>query len=298
MNEDVKKLFLNRKCVIATMHKKEEVIAPILEHELALEAVVPESFDSDSFGTFTKEVKRAGNQLEAARKKAMAAMKQTGLDIGIASEGSFGAHPVFSHVPYNRELIVCIDQKQGFEIIGYAANSNTNAAQKEIASFKEAEEFAKSAGFPEHGLIVKRSNDSRKSKDIIKGITSTEELNRAVESLSRPANTSFGFWKKTSKLLSIETDMRAMYNPTRMKNIELAAQDLVSKITSLCPSCSAPGFEVTEHKKGLPCAGCGFPTEALLAHVYSCKKCSCKHEVQCPKGKEYEDPLRCHVCNP
>jgi len=48
---------------------------------------------------------------------------------------------------------------------------------------------------------------------------------------------------RTGKVF-IETDVRAHANPTRMKNIEKATHDLISKLNSTCPNCGAPGFIV------------------------------------------------------
>ncbi len=60
-----------RKIVIATMYKKEQVIAPLIKKHFDVEIVVPKQFNSDKFGTFTRDIKRAGNQLEAARENCM-----------------------------------------------------------------------------------------------------------------------------------------------------------------------------------------------------------------------------------
>ena len=104
--------------------------------------------------------------------------------------------------------------------------------------------------------------------------------------------------KKSTKSIFIETDMRAMFNPTRMKNIELATLDLISKIQSFCPSCDTPGFEVIQAEKGLKCMYCNLPTELIRSHVYQCKKCNHQKEVMYPDGKEYADPTYCNDCNP
>ena len=69
MTDAVSKLYKGRKLVIATMHNKERVIAPLLEKHLGVEIVVSKQFDSDKFGTFTREIKRVGNQLEAAARQ-------------------------------------------------------------------------------------------------------------------------------------------------------------------------------------------------------------------------------------
>ncbi|RTY96888.1 hypothetical protein EKL98_16285, partial [Flavobacterium bomense] len=96
----------------------------------------------------------------------------------------------------------------------------------------------------------------------------------------------------------IETDMRAMYNPTRMKVIEKAAFKLVDKIKSLCPKCRTPGFGIIDRREGLPCQQCHFPTRSTLSHIYSCQKCSYKKEEKYPNGKQTEDPMYCDICNP
>ena len=38
------------------MHKKEEVISPILEKELGIKIIIPEEFNSDRYGTFTGDI--------------------------------------------------------------------------------------------------------------------------------------------------------------------------------------------------------------------------------------------------
>ncbi|QOY38466.2 DUF6671 family protein [Anaerobacillus isosaccharinicus] len=287
MDKKAKKLFDGREAVIATMHKKEEVIAPILKSELGINITVPHEFNSDVFGTFTNEVERMGDQLEAARKKVEVAMLQSGLNIGIASEGSFGPHPIFSFAPFNRELILFVDKDLDLELTGYVANGNTNYAQKEVGSFEEAYEFAKTIGFPEHGVIVKKNATTTDQNEIIKGITDVNRLRDSVTTFTQSQPTAF-----------VETDMRAMYNPIRMSNIKLATLDLVSKMNSLCPNCQTPGFEVIEVKKGLPCHLCGFPTNMPLLQINECKKCKHQKETKYPNGNKHADPTYCNVCNP
>jgi formate dehydrogenase maturation protein FdhE len=96
----------------------------------------------------------------------------------------------------------------------------------------------------------------------------------------------------------IETDMRAMYNPTRMKTIEKATHSLIKKLNQLCPDCSCPGFEVVEKRRGLPCALCNLPTAMTRAVIYQCKKCDFSKEELFPDGLEKADPAQCMYCNP
>lgn len=93
IKEIVHSYFKNRLGVIATMHKKEEVIRPILEEFLGIETILAKDLNTDEYGTFTKDIERKGNQLEAARYKAIKAMELTGSSLAISSEGIFGPHP-------------------------------------------------------------------------------------------------------------------------------------------------------------------------------------------------------------
>ena len=86
-------MFSGRKLVIATKHKKEQVIAPLLENALGAKCIVPEGFDTDTFGTFSGEKERADDPVITARIKCLKAMELTGATLGVASEGSFGPHP-------------------------------------------------------------------------------------------------------------------------------------------------------------------------------------------------------------
>jgi hypothetical protein len=96
----------------------------------------------------------------------------------------------------------------------------------------------------------------------------------------------------------VETDMRAMFNPSRMKIIEKATLKLVEKIKSVCPKCATPGFGIVDRKEGLPCSQCYFPTRSTLSYSYNCQKCNCTKVVEFPNGKLTEDPMYCDICNP
>lgn len=96
----------------------------------------------------------------------------------------------------------------------------------------------------------------------------------------------------------METDMRAMFNPTRMKVIETATHKLVDKIKSCCPQCNTPGFGITDRKEGLPCSLCGSPTHSTLCYLYTCQHCGFIKEEMYPNHKTAEDPGCCALCNP
>lgn len=282
-------LFANRVGILATMHHKEKVIAPLLEQHLGIKVVVPENFDTDTFGTFTREIKRTGDQLEAAILKAEKGLALTGETLALASEGTFGPHPLVSYLPCNREIVVLLDKSHDIKLVGQKFSTDTNYSHKQIKNIEEAYEFALKAGFPEHGLVIMVEPKATQKSEIVKGITTKKQLFDAVtQALAQSSNGT----------VHIETDMRALYNPTRMKAIEKATHDLIRKINQVCPKCDWPGFEVIERKKGLPCALCNFPTELTRAVTYYCKKCEFQQEVLCPNGLEKADPAQCIYCNP
>jgi len=276
----------NRRAVLATMHRKEIAIAPLLQQELGVEVIVPPGFDSDRFGTFTRDVERPADQVETARLKALAAIEMTGETLAIASEGSFAPHPAMPFIPCDREVVLLIDRQHDLELVGEALSTRTNFNHAAIASVDEAFAFAKKIGFPSHGLILMSDADSKNTHSIIKGITTETQLIDAVNQLL----TIFGH-------AHIETDMRAMHNPTRMKVIEQATQDLIRKAKQPCPQCSYPGFDVVEQRRGLPCELCAHPTDHVLASIYTCKKCGYEQPLMFPQG-QFADPMYCEYCNP
>jgi hypothetical protein len=146
-------------------------------------------------------------------------------------------------------------------------------------------DLVKTVGFPEHGVILKITTEEVPT--IVKGIQSWELLEESFHTLSAG----------NSQVVA-ETDMRAMYNPTRMKVIEKAAHKLVEKIKSLCPQCHEPGFGVVNIKSGLPCEWCGSPTNSTKSHIYKCQKCNFEQENMFPNNKKTEDPMFCDYCNP
>ena len=141
------------------------------------------------------------------------------------------------------------------------------------------------AKFPSHGLILKASKTD--TIDMVKGVTDLQYLKDAYHRLSQKYGHVYA-----------ETDMRALYNPSRMAVIETVAKKLVTKIKSTCPECNTPGFGVTDLKKGLPCDLCGFPTKSTLSLIYSCQKCQHTKEDMYPNTKKVEDPMYCDFCNP
>ena len=278
-------MFKGRNLLIATKHDKEKVIASILEKELGVRCMVASNLDTDELGTFTGEVERKDDPITTVRNKCLRAMEIYNIDLAIASEGSFGPHPTIGFVPADDEILMLIDKKNDLEIITREVSTDTNLNRAEIKTHKELEEFSSNARFPSHGLILRKAKDD--FTEIVKGVTNEEEL-----------ISTFNRFILNHRSVYIETDMRAMYNPTRMKVIEKATKKLVEKINAICPCCGIPGFGIVDFKPGLPCERCNFPTRSTLSHIYICQKCSFVKEVKFPNNKFAEDPMYCDICNP
>jgi hypothetical protein len=277
--------FEGRQLVIATMHQKEQVLKPLLEADLKVKVIVANGLNTDLLGTFSGEVARTSDPLTTARKKCELALELTGCDLALASEGSFGAHPSAFFLPANEEWLLLIDRKHQLEIHARHLSLETNFSGQEFHNLEQLETFASKVGFPSHGLILRRSKDHLEG--ILKGITDPEQLRTAAQRLIETQGSGF-----------VETDMRALFNPSRMQVIGEAAQLLIQKLNSFCPSCQLPGFAVTAAKPGLPCSLCGTPSSAALAHLLVCSHCQHEEKVFFPHGKKTEDPQYCQVCNP
>lgn len=273
--------------VLATMHRKEQVIAPIVEQHLGVKIIVPQAFNTDEFGTFTRDVKRPADQLDTARLKAEQAMTATGTTLGFSSEGSFGPHPALPFLPSDREMVLLRDRQHDLEIVGQAISTETNYAHQTITNLEAALRFAQKARFPSHGLVVMSEAQPTQATPIFKGITDETQLKEIVRDLL-----------KTFGQVHLETDMRAMYNPTRMKVIAEATHDLLRQINQCCPDCGYPGFTIVERHAGLPCALCGLPTPLTRSVTHRCKKCACSRIVEFPDGQQVADPAQCPYCNP
>jgi hypothetical protein len=278
-------MFQGRKLLIVTKHYKEQVIAPILEKELGVTCFVSDTIDTDTLGTFSGEINRSEDALNTLRKKCMLGIQHHNVDLVVASEGSFGPHPSIFFAHADEELLMFMDTKNDLEIIAREISLDTNFNGSPVTSESRLTAFAEQAKFPSHALILKPSENN--FSKIVKGITSREELIQH-------------FYKFVSEFgkAYVETDMRAMYNPTRMAVIATAAEKLVTTIKNCCPNCHTPGFSVNSVKSGLPCEICNFPTKSTLSFIYKCKKCLYESEEKFPHQKYTEDPMYCDYCNP
>ncbi|RAR70036.1 DUF6671 family protein [Flavobacterium aciduliphilum] len=278
-------MFEGRKLLIATKHQKERVIAPIFEEALQVECFVSTKFDTDTLGTFSGEIERKDSALETLRKKCVLAMQANNCDLAIASEGSFGMHPIIMFATADDEMMIFMDSKNQIEVIVREISMDTNFDATELKTKEDLMAFVEKVNFPSHGVILKSSKE--KYKALFKGINTKENLLKHFNHLISNYGSAY-----------VETDMRAHYNPTRMKLIEIVAQKLLKTILHQCPNCQHPGFSVSRVNKGLPCELCHAPTQSTLSFTYQCKKCSFEQVDLYPHQKTKEDPTYCNFCNP
>ena len=189
--------------VLTTKHKKSNAIAPIFEKILDA-SVLEYAFNTDALGTFTGEVERKGTALSCVRRKCEWGLKKMQAYTALASEGSFGPHPLIPFFPSNREILYFIDKRRKFHLHVTDLYMETNYQMGEFCSFEHVLKFAEKALFPSHALIVRPYPRDTKSP-IFKGIQSKDELQVAFEESI-----------KTSLVQKawVETDMRAHLNPS------------------------------------------------------------------------------------
>ena len=98
-------MFEGRSLFIATNHRKESAIQPILERELNVNCFSIPMFNTDQFGTFSGEIERSQSPVDTLKAKCQLGFEVTGCDLVIATEGSFGAHPDLPFCAAHDELI-------------------------------------------------------------------------------------------------------------------------------------------------------------------------------------------------
>jgi hypothetical protein len=186
---------------------------------------------------------------------------------------------------WNLEILVFIDQANGWEVVGTAQGPAHNH-QITVQDGATLRAFAQQHGFPEHQLCLRP--DSADDPRVIKGIDNWDGLQAAFDICQ-------GLSAK--RQVHAESELRAFGNPTRMAMIERAAHDLVQKIQQSCPGCDGPGYQVVSHRAGLPCAACGRPTRMATHAQWRCAHCQHSQEVPLAQVGN-ADPSRCDHCNP
>ena len=286
-------VFSGLTAILGTQHGKEAVIVPLLESSLGLKVEVLHAFDTDRFGTFTGEVARLRSARDTVRAKALAALAEAPHGaFGVASEGSFGPHPEIPFATCGLELVMLTSHDGAVELLGTDLTLETNFASVDVRTLEDVAAFAQRAQFPSHALMVKAcatrtaTNAPITSTPITKAIGEWSALELAVNALLL-----------RDGCATLETDMRAHLNPTRMQSIARATGSLVRAASSLCPRCDAPGFVVSGVRRGLPCEACERPTQRPLAEVLVCGKCA-HGESRMLGGPSAAPASQCDWCNP
>lgn len=269
---------------LLTQHGKERVIAPLLAESLDMVVELATGFDTDSLGTFTRDIAREGGQLEAGRRKAEKGMEILGTACGLGSEGAFGPGP-YGLLPWNVELLVLVDRARGIEIVGRAQGGAQHLHER-VRTPDDLAAFATRAGFPAHGLVVRP--DGEDDPRIRKGLTDWRALHAAFDEARS---------RSRSGVVFVESDLRAHMNPTRMEMIRMATIDLVERVKSDCPRCGAPGFWLVERIPGLRCRDCLSPTDEARAERWGCVTGD-HSEVRDTSADRFADSFRCGTCNP
>lgn len=269
---------------LLTKHAKEQAIAPRLVRAIGAKVSVIDTFDTDTLGTFTREILRFGSQLDAARKKAELAIQMSGCPLGLGSEGSFTPGP-FGLGSFNLEIITLVDRVRGLEITG-AIRELGHQASGTFETWEPLADFAQKMKFPSHALILRPNDES--DPRICKDLTDRKKLRAAFDECLKLSGRGAVF---------VESDLRAHRNPTRMRNIGAACEDLIARMLRICPSCESPGFGLARLASGLPCSWCGAPTNDWKAEEFRCV--SCTHiESRSRRDLTSADPGHCPRCNP
>jgi hypothetical protein len=281
-----KSIYAESCIIITTKHAKSEaVIQPFWE--ILGASVIEYVVDTDKLGTFSGEVERQGTALECAKRKCEWSHATLGAKATyfLASEGSFGPHPLIPFMPCDHEILYFIDKKRDFHLHLSLLSEKTNYQMQEIDSLEELQLFASQAKFPSHALILKPMNIDNPM--IFKGLYTEEALGNA-----------FTECKKLSNKLWVETDMRAHMNPSRMNFINQLATNLATRLKAYCPSCDMPGWGKIDIAKGLECSCCGLKTEMVRHEIFGCTKCEYRETKERSDGLKYADPGQCQYCNP
>lgn len=280
--------FHGRTLGVVTVHGKEHVIGPALLKVLPLKGYhAIAGVETDQFGAFSGEVQRTTDPRSAALAKAKHGAEFSGPDLIIASEGSFGPYPPAPFVPCDEEFLLLLDTRDGAVFEHRHVSLETVFGGAYCTTVAEVFAFAERMQFPGHGLILRPEEGWKRGDTLHKGIHTAKQLGDhaalIIEGVGR-------VW--------VETDMRAMENPTRMAVIAEAAVRFAAELGRCCPDCGDLFFRVTDTVGGLPCGLCGWPTAGIRGYIRACRSCGATATELRPDGRVEEDPRYCDQCNP
>jgi hypothetical protein len=275
--------YSGRVAALATKHAKDEAIASVFRDLLGIQVQVS-NIDTDSFGTFTGDIPRTNSPLKTAVAKARAGMAESGHSLGLASEGTIGPDPFIPFITADIETIVFVDDGREIVVSETTRSTEITAIRETVIPDTDLTKLLGRADFPRHGLIVRPPEPH--VAPIAKGITDETALLLAIRECASHYGTAV-----------VESDLRACYSPSRMRNIQECASRLAERIGTRCPECAGPGWGRTEPVRGLPCSACGTYVEtAIRADVFGCPGCPAERED--PRPSQSVEPRWCPSCNP
>jgi hypothetical protein len=268
-----------------TQHGKEDIVSAILEPAMGFQIERVPGFDTDSLGTFTREIPRRGTQQQAAQVKAKLAVKLSRTELGLGSEGSFGRDPVSGLIPWNIEALCLYDKRNHLSIYGWASGPSPHA-HGEAHTWAELVSIAERVGFPSQHLVLRQHKEDR--QHVRKGIDDWAMLRETFHNIISSTGTTSVF---------AECDLRAFCSPSRRETIKKAAWNLSERLKSICDKCGAPGFWKKNIIPGRKCRLCGEPTDLPMAEVWWCLHCH-NRETRAIEGHKFANPGQCAFCNP
>ncbi len=271
---------------LTTRHGKQHALGRVFAAGLGARLQLCDH-DTDQLGTFSGEIPRLEDAAFTCRSKALLGMQATGLHLGLASEASFGPHPAVPMLPVGQELLLFLDQERGLCVLEQRLEWRTNYSHTVLEPDGELEPWLVQVRFPSHAVIARSATPL--AGVLFKGLHSSDALAEAIAAC-RSADPDGRVW--------LETDMRAHFNPTRMRSIRRLGIALVRKLRTPCPECGSPGWGLLDTKPGLPCSDCGTATALTLREIWGCERCGAHREQPRRDARLNADPGQCPWCNP
>jgi hypothetical protein len=277
----------NTTITFATNHGKSSAAR---EHFLRLLNTQVEEMviDSDSLGTFSGEVPRRGSMIDALKDKVKLARASSSDRFILVSEGSFGTAGGFGVLAQGIEMLLLDDAVTGAQVVEQYISWDTNYLTQELSTLSDLKAFLSRISFGSHALVLYPCGTAPGVKTF-KGIVD--------ESRAEDAFAACILASPSGRVMAM-SDMRAHYNPTRMRAISSCCELLAKRLATMCPSCGSGGFGITGTIIGLPCQFCGHPTARALREKHSCAVCHTSTEQPRSDGILFADPSECEVCNP
>ncbi len=147
---------------VGTLHGKESAFAPAFARWLDAGVAPTAQLDTDSLGTFTRDVPRAGTAEHAATAKARGAALELGTATGLATEASYAPALGGFGPMVHEELAVFIDLERGIRVRHGIRQYTHVAPARTVRTSAEARRYLARAGFPHHGVVARTADGVQK----------------------------------------------------------------------------------------------------------------------------------------